>query len=254
MLLDECQITAMFGLSNEKYIFEEVHHAQKFCLLVFEKGGITTDFEAAFRINPREAISPLSLGSFLNSPSLHIRYPAIVIDRASPDSRSIMEFKHVIDIGINNKLLNFPLLGTDIPLYWNIKLRTEFHMTNDSHLFKTENKHGRLPLYEGKMIWQFEIDYEQPRYWVDEAEGRNALLGRDNDSGQLLNYQNYRLGFRAIASNTNERSLIAAVLPSQVFTGNSLVTSIQPIDGGIILFISALTAFSSSISYIDIVI
>ena len=37
------RMSSLFGLSNEKFIFEGVHHAQKFCLLVFKKGGQTDD-------------------------------------------------------------------------------------------------------------------------------------------------------------------------------------------------------------------
>jgi len=40
MLFSQGKIDSLFGLSNEKFIFENVHHAQKFCILVFEKGGL----------------------------------------------------------------------------------------------------------------------------------------------------------------------------------------------------------------------
>jgi hypothetical protein len=66
-----------------------------------------------------------------------------------------MEFKQDIDIHIAEKMSRFPLLGETLPDTWNLKLTSEFHMTNDSHLFKTEPAQGRLPLYEGKMIHQF---------------------------------------------------------------------------------------------------
>lgn len=71
-------------------------------------------------------------------------------------------------------------------------------MTNDSHLFKTENVKRRLPLYEGKMIQQFTNQFAEPRYWVDEAEGRKSVLGsKIEDVGQILDYQKYRLGYRS---------------------------------------------------------
>ncbi|MFM6003951.1 MAG: hypothetical protein ACKPA7_10520, partial [Sphaerospermopsis kisseleviana] len=49
---------------------------------------------------------------------------------------------------------------------------------------------------------------------VDEEEGRKAVLGKNGvDKGQILDYQCYRTGFRKIASNTNERTLIATIIP-----------------------------------------
>ncbi len=91
-------------------------------------------------------------------------------------------------------------------------------MTNDSHLFKQQPAKGRLPLYEGKMIHQFTHLYAEPRYWVDEQEGRKALLGRaESDTDQHLDYQSYRLGFRAIARNTDARTLIIGAISKNIF-------------------------------------
>jgi hypothetical protein len=73
------------------------------------------------------------------------------------------------------------------------------------------------------MVWQFEHRYAEPRYWVDEREGRTALLGRGEDSGQMLDYQAYRLGFRDIASNTNERTMVSSIIPP-TFHGNKFPT------------------------------
>jgi hypothetical protein len=137
------------------------------------------------------------------------------------------------------------LLGEEIEGKWNLRLTAEFHMTNDSHLFKTEPGPGRLPLYEGKMVWQFEADYEKPRYWVDEKEGRAELrravarrlrqqfkrLGIEDETELAtllradeipLDIESYRFGFRDIAASTNERSMICATLPPGVFAGNTL--------------------------------
>ncbi len=96
-------------------------------------------------------------------------------------------------------------------------------MTSDSHLFQTSPGPGRLPLYEGKMIHQFTHQFSGPRYWVDEAEGRKALLGRKQDEGQRLDYQVYRLGFRDIARNTDSRTLISTIIPP-TFHGNKVPT------------------------------
>jgi hypothetical protein len=64
MLFSGCVLDTLFGLSNERFIFENVHHAQKFSLVVFEKGGTSRSFMAAFRINAREAVAPAELDEF----------------------------------------------------------------------------------------------------------------------------------------------------------------------------------------------
>jgi len=223
MLLLQAQLDVLFGLTNEKFIFDGVHHAQKFCLLVFEKGKQTASFKASFRINTREAVSPDELETFLNDEAKHLQIPVSLIRRLSPESLSVMEFKNERDVHIAEKTLHFPLLGEKIEGKWNLVLTREFDMTNDSRLFKTEPGPGRLPLYEGKMIHQFDHRFSEPRYWVDEKEGRAALLGRTPDRGQQLDYQTYRLGFRDIASSTNERSMISTIIPP-AFHGNKIPT------------------------------
>ncbi|MEW5886207.1 MAG: DNA methyltransferase [Pseudomonadota bacterium] len=239
MLFDHNQITGLFCFENRKEIFEGVHRSFKFVVLTFEKGGNTLRFPAAFMRHdvaelagfPRELGLPLAVD---------------LVRRLSPDSASVMEFKCETDIRIAEKMLKFPLLGAAIAGTWNLRLSHEFHMTNDSHLFKSVPGAGRLPLFEGKMIWQFQADYDNPRYWVDEAQGRLAVLGRRQDDGQAMDYQTYRLGFRDIAANTNERTMVAAMIPP-AFHGNKLPTvkvfddtGNRAIDSPTLLFICAI--------------
>ncbi len=225
LLLSKGQIRTLFGLSNEKFIFENVHHGFKFTLLVFKKAGRTESFTAAFRINPREAVAPSELGNFLSNSDQHITIPVRLVLYLSPDSMSIMEFRQPIDIHVASKLLRFPLLGEVIADVWNLTLFREFDMTNDAELFKTSTSSNRTVLYEGKMIWQFEHRYAEPRYWINTSEGRKAILGSETDKGQKLEYQNYRVGLRAVAGSVNERSMVATVIPRNVFCGNSLLVS-----------------------------
>src|SRR6266576_4519827 len=102
-------------------------------------------------------------------------------------------------------MVRFPLLGEKVPGKWNLLLSREFHMTDDSHLFKDDQTRGRLPLYEGKMIHQFDSNFAKTRYWIDEQSGRKVILGSTPDRGQLLDYQDYRFCMRRIARNTDER-------------------------------------------------
>jgi hypothetical protein len=98
-------------------------------------------------------------------------------------------------------------------------------MTNDSDLFQTSAGQGRLPLYEGKMINQFESESLPPKYWIDEIAGRARLVGKSTPDlpGTKLGYQKARLAFREIARSTDARTIIAAVLPPGVFANHKLM-------------------------------
>ncbi len=214
MLFNNVTITGLFGFENRKMIFEGVDSRFKFVVLTFEKGGRTVEFPVAFMRH-----DVIELETFPNDNS--IIYSVQLAYKLSPDSLSLVEFSTGIDIEIAQKILRFNLLGEALSDTWNIKFYREFHMTDDAYLFHEEYKPGRLILYEGKVIHQFTHIFGKPRYWVDEKEGRKALLGRKKDVGQKLDYQTYRLGFRDIASNTNERTLISTIIPP-AFHGNKL--------------------------------
>jgi len=161
-----------------------------------------------------------------------------------------MEFKSELDIHIAQKMLKFPMLGERVAGAWNLVFATEFHMTNDSNLFKTAPASGRLPLYEGKMIWHYEHGREPFRYWLDrkaviedETNRRTKQIAKfllENDllpaEGKLslkMPFEHYRLGFRSITGSTNERALVVSVLPLDVVTGNSLTVSKSHTDSSV---------------------
>ena len=215
MLFSQTEVTGLFCFENRRSIFEGVDSRFKFVILSFEKGGETRSFPTRFM---RHEVAELA--TFPTAEEIWLDVD--LIRKLSPDSLSVMEFKQTIDITIAKKMLQFPLLGEKINGKWNLKLTAEFHMTNDSYLFKPEPAPGRLPLYEGKMIHQFTHQFESasPRYWVNEKEARQAILGKKEDTQQKLDYQDYRLGFRKIASSTNERAMIATIIPPNFCSEN----------------------------------
>ncbi len=224
-------------------IFENVDSRFKFGLLTFTKGKPTQKFPVSFM---RYDLSDLSLFPCQDAIWLTVD----LIQKMAPGSLSLMEFRNSLDVAIAEKMLQFPLLGQTLPSSWNVQFTAELHMThdsdlfqpcpesmtrpwnvqfireldmtNDSDLFQTMPQLSLLPLYEGKMIWQFQHNLALPRYWIDEKQGRARMLGRATDQGKIMNYQTYRLGFRNVASNTNERTLISTIVPHHTFCGNNI--------------------------------
>jgi hypothetical protein len=118
-------------------------------------------------------------------------------------------------------------------------------MTDDAWLFQRD-KTDKIPLFEGKMIHQFTTTFAEPRYFIDESAGRKAVVKSEVSrarhavgvpmtkdevahleqrflSGELkMEYELPRLGYRKIASSTNERTLIASIIPAGVFLGESI--------------------------------
>ncbi len=232
MLFSESKIKALFGFENRRHIFEGVDSRFKFVVLNFTKGGFTATFPAAFMRHDVSELAAFSKDSALN-------FEVELIKRYSPGSLSVMEFGGEIDMQIAEKMSAFPLLGERIADAWNLSLTNEFHMTGNSDLFSVNSNSNCLPLYEGKMIHQFDHRFAQARYWVDEEKGRQVLLKREKDIKQKLDYQFYRLGYRSVAASTNERTMIATILPPNVFFSHS-INATQHLSPYNLLFITAM--------------
>lgn len=222
LLFARSKITGLFCFENRREIFEGVDSRFKFIVLTFERAGATERFPAAFMRHdveelarfPREGAATISVE---------------LIRRVSPDSLSVIEFKEPLDVEITEKMSVFPLLHGD-SRGWNLELYgEELNMTRSAESFLT--RPTKSPLYEGGMIWQFDHLYAEPRYWVKESELRETfrekklkrIEGLERVPKNLVNdYEVIRIALRKIASNTNERTLIAALVPPYSFAGNSL--------------------------------
>jgi|GEM_PF-171079 len=226
LLFNRSQVSGLFGFENRKEIFEGVHRSFKFVALSFSKGGKTNSFPAAFMRHDAG-----ELEHFPSSQSLRISVD--LVRRLSPYSLSVTEFQSEKDVRIAEKLLVLPLLFTGDPNSrgWELELYgAELDMNRGAHLFRTKVSH--YPLYEGGMIWHFDHLYAKPRFWINEHEIKEEFAGKrakrcglaTAPKGLINDYTVRRIAIRKIASNTNERTLVTALIPPGAVTGNSLAT------------------------------
>ena len=107
----------------------------------------------------------------------------------------------------------------------------ELDLTGDGKLLSSTNNGGPI-LYEGKMLWLFDCDFSEPRYWINnelypayyrkdiinqisefEAFTRKQIKELVKNGSVELAPERYRLAFREIAADTNERTFIASIIP-----------------------------------------
>ncbi len=159
------------GKERTKHIFPDVDSRYKFGFFKVVKGekpSAQHAFDARFYLHdPKDAFVP------------PIQYSVEMIRRFSPDNFGIMEFRSERDYALCAKIRG------EHPLLQNLgfRLGTELHMTNDNHFFRNLNGRkpaaGQLPLYEGKMIHQFDAKFSTGNYAVVEKEVCEELLGRE---------------------------------------------------------------------------
>ena len=226
MLLREGQIKSLVsftnGVAGGEVYFSDIHRSYKITLISAQKGSQEDKIRAIFRTDPRIVPTPDNMLNFLAEPGNYIELNRELIFRFSPDSLSFMEFIDQFQVHLASKIYDsHPLLGETRDDVWNVRFSREFDMTDDRALFNTERE--GLPLYEGKMIWHYDSFFAHPQYWIDENDGKNSLPTIDTRNSD---YINSRLAIRRVASNTNERTLVTAILPGQVFSGNSLFNEV----------------------------
>jgi len=253
LLFDRTRIEGLFGFENRKKIFDGVDSRFKFVVLTFEKVSsrrVQQSGERNASAAPDDLFSPAREPGTKSFPAAFMRHdveelgrfpaegaieiPVSLVKKLSPNALSIMEFQGPMDVRIVERMLKFPLLGQRLPESWNLVLATEFNMTTDSHLYEVTPGKGRLPLWEGKQFHQFDANFGRPRYWLDEQKSRAELmapllrfitheferLGLDQlpDPNKVcMNYESFRLAFRDVGRNTDERTVIACILPPKRF-------------------------------------
>lgn len=213
-------LEAVLSFENEEFLFPAVHHSYKFSLLTLGKAE-TTDFTF---FNRRV--------STLADERRHFTLSADDFALINPNTLTAPVFRSKADAELAKKIYKRVgvLWNETIPNGnpWGIHFRTIFHMANDSSLFLMAKGEGTLPLYEAKMIHQFDHRWAsailddtvaelaslddkrnpafevRPRYWVNRADVEAQFDGEP---------PKYLMGWRDITNAATFRSVIASVVP-----------------------------------------
>lgn len=242
-VLTETRIERFYAFENQKKRFFPIHASYKFVNLVFRKGAPPAPFAAAFmRHDPEE----------LTAPGPHpwlVTLTRKEIERYSPETFAFLEYRSPRDQQIVAKMYDGkPTLGAgpDVPGSWGVTLFTDFshiltyNATRDKDLW-TDPATGKFytplsvlgsepedfdetlermraaglwPVFEGKHIDQFLVGIKPVRWWLSVAAAERKYGKKPRAEATLV--------FRETASNTNERTCIAVVLPSQTAASHKL--------------------------------
>ena len=235
-LVSSKQLISIFGFDNAKRIFPSVHTDTPFVLLTM---GSTQA--------PAEICHYILAIDELADPRRRFALTPEEFRLINPNTLTCPVFRSERDAELTKKLYRTaPVLideGRADGNPWGIRFITMFHMSNDSHLFADALSEGRLPLYEAKLIHQFdhrwatygdtestrEVTAEEkaepdflvtPRYWVGQSDVAQRLAEKDW-------HQQWLIGWRDITNATNERTVIASVVPMSG-VGNNLPLMVFP--------------------------
>lgn len=225
-LVEQRSLASLFDFENREKLFPAVDSRMKFCLLTFSGAPVrqaqfvffATRVEHLRDERRRFTLDPAEIALF------------------NPNTRTMPVFRTRADAELTRKIYQrVPVLVNERTGEnpWGVRFQAMFHMSNDSHLFVTEPREGYVRLYEAKMFWHydhrwatFEGDetreltpsekqnqryFGTTRYYVPDREIINRLA--------TLKHK-WLFAFRGITNATNERSMVAAIIPL-VGVGNS---------------------------------
>ena len=240
-LVDSRALTSLYDFENRDRLFEAVDSRVKFCLLTLTGRGAPADSAsfAFFAHHPDDLRREGSVFS-LTPDEITLLNPntgTCPVFRARRDAEITLDIYRRHPVLIRQE----DLQGNP----WGLSFQLMFMMNTDSHRFRTRKqlegdgwelqgnifrrgKQEMLPLYEAKMVHHFDhrwATYDEvgnvrdvtehehadpdfvvlPRYWVAAGDVNNRLEGRWDEK--------WLLGFRDVCRSTDERTMIAGLLP-----------------------------------------
>ena len=128
------RVGGLFDFENKKIFFKDIHASFKFCALIF--GGEKRRFDetkCAFFLHDTKAV---------NDPDRCFPLAPEDFTRVNPNTGTAPVFRTRRDADITRRIYErHPVLvdrsGGEERRVWPVKYKTMFHMTNDSHLFRT---------------------------------------------------------------------------------------------------------------------
>lgn len=195
----------------------------------------TSDFA---RLNPNTKTCPIFRTSRDAKLTAKIyRNSTILYNETTGDNPWNVKFSRMLD------------MSNDSYLFRTYAQLTAQGATLNGNTFTTADGKSYVPLYEGKMIWHYNHHYgtwptegERPNsinmpsedelanpdscimpwYWVPLAAVKERLVKYDKDGNVVWEWKhNWMLCFRDISKSTNERTIIATIVPKQGFNNKT---------------------------------
>ncbi|WGK69438.1 hypothetical protein P0082_00860 [Candidatus Haliotispira prima] len=243
-ILSKYRIGFFYQFENRRNLFPAIDSRMKFAIFQIFKEAPAESIPCRFMLQRPEELEQEAEEE--NSRSA-IDYPVQLIRELDSEQWSLLEVRDPKALDIAKKL--YAKGSALAPDY--LDFHNELHMTMDSDLFREGVRPGYdegnyIPLYQGKHIHQFNQVFARPfEYHLEQQAVEERLQSKEihrmtkalgNAAGlkklglhketlkpfHAFNYQRPRLAFRKVARNTDERTVIMALLPPKVSAGDGL--------------------------------
>jgi N-6 DNA Methylase/Eco57I restriction-modification methylase len=245
---DKGRFETFLEFENRKNIFP-IHGMFRFVLLTYQRGGRPGIKSARFGLTSIREAETIQF-------SKRISISAKFLTRVGGNSLTIPEVRSKLEKRLLNKLYAaYPILGNKSSQHWNVSFVRELDMTKDSGAFFDreqlreqkclENEDGSwsskngvkyLPLYEGRMVNQFDNAAKayksgqgRTAQWIPLPFTNKAIVPHYFVPDSYIEKYGLievpaRAGFCDVTGHANERTVLSALIPPGVACGNKVPT------------------------------
>jgi hypothetical protein len=245
---DKGRFETFLEFENKKNIFP-IHGMFRFVLLTYQRGGRPGIQSASFGLTSIKDAETIQF-------SRRVSISASFLKRVGGDSLTVPEVRSKLEQRLLNKLYGaHPILGNKSSEYWNVSFVRELDMTKDSGAFRDraqllrqrciENEDGSwssrngikyLPLYEGRMVNQFDNAAKaykggqgRTAQWIPLSFTNKAIVPHYFVADSYIDKYDLveapaRAGFCDVTGHANERTVLSALIPKGVPCGNKVPT------------------------------
>ncbi|MGE3840237.1 MAG: N-6 DNA methylase [Vicinamibacterales bacterium] len=207
-LLHETAVDTCVVIDNRRGLFP-IHRSLTFVALCGRRGGSTASLPVTQVSGNAAVLDQIPEGGSSDT-GASMPIPITLLTRLSGGTLAVPRVKSLEELALLERLSQFPRLAALEG--WQVTFGRELNATDDRHLFSPAGT--GLPVLEGKHVASFRVRLEQATHAI--AEDRLAT------HRQSAGWRRARLAYRDVASATNERTLIAAVIPSGAVTTHTL--------------------------------
>jgi hypothetical protein len=241
---------------NRKRLFP-IHPMFRFVLLVYERGAPGGIQQARFGLS---SIDDLENNDLEGSNPLQIT-PQF-LQQVGGELLTIPEVRSRLELSLLDKLYKqHPKLGQVSEAGWHVSFVRELDMTNDHHIFNDIDQLLKLkcrpteqglwisptgeryvPLYEGRMVHQFDCMAKayrggqgrtstwEPLNSTHKVVAPHYYVSETQLEGKRLVWDRPRAGYCDVTGHANERTVLSALIPGGAVCGNKVPTCVFDVD------------------------
>jgi hypothetical protein len=223
-VVDSKSLVSLFDFENRRGLFPDIDSRMKFCLFTSGR-GVRPTAEAAEFVFFAHAVEDLS------DPQRRFTLSPKEIALLNPNTRTCPIFRCCADAELTKAIYqHVPVLLRESGNEgnpWGVWISRMLNGSDDAYLFRDPKTNPTaMTVYESKFFWQFDHRYAsvigtEVEYCSNEEksapefiiEPQYRVIERELPEKFTVKIESYSLAYRVITNATNERTVVATILP-----------------------------------------